>query len=425
MNYEGAIVLVKFVTCLILYTVGTSYNMQWVGDKMARLKGRKLQLPDVMRYGIELTKVIQELHSMNVLILNLKPTNFLLNEHDEVFLGDFGIPYLLLGVQPPDSDQALRLGTPNYMAPEQWEPEVRGPITCETDAWGFGCSIIEMLTGVPPWFGKSVQDIYRLVVINQEKPQLPGGLPTAIENVLNSCFGYDLCNRPLMMDILQAFESSKNAVYSEEKWSDIGGTRFDKNKTRGFTTWYLSKDLLEVGDTIRSRKERTFFRSTKGLGEFVQLKSNVKTPRFEWPQKRGGEWATGRISQIPPNGCLIVQFPGRMVFGDGPNTFFADPDEVIQVSFDTCPTIIDKYQHLEDFHWSIRPLSIAFSLFTAVKLGVSVGKCINAKLKDSKDQKTPSDGRTQDGQAGGKSSWLRPTVAKILFKEGAATATAR
>ncbi|KAH0645397.1 hypothetical protein KY284_033281 [Solanum tuberosum] len=56
-------------------------------------------------------------------------------------------------------------------------------------------------------------------------------------------------------------------------------------------------------------------------------------------------------------------------------------DEVIQVSFDTCPGIIEKYQHLEDCHWSILPLSI---VFTAVELSVSVGKCINAKLKDSK-----------------------------------------
>ncbi|XP_060196394.1 protein KINASE OF THE OUTER CHLOROPLAST MEMBRANE 1-like [Lycium barbarum] len=493
-----------------------------VGDKMARLKGGKLQLPDVLRYGIELAKVIQELHSMNVLVLNLKPTNFLLNEHDEVFLGDFGIPYLLLGVQPPDSDLALRLGTPNYMAPEQWEPEVRGPITCETDAWGFGCSIIEMMTGVQPWFGKSVQDMYRSVVINQEKPRVPGGLPTAIENVLNGCFEYDLRNRPLMVDILQAFESSKNDVYSEGEWSNIGGTLSDKSKTRGFTTWYLSKDLLQVGDTIRSRKTfnsgnqdsavlegtvvglekdtdrdgfvlvrfpslpsplrvnaSTIERVTCGLaagdwvqlvngtmkhasvgilhsvqrdgsvtvgflgletlwtghssevekvvpffvGQFVQFKSNVKTPRFEWPMKRGGGWATGRISQILPNGCLIVQFPGRMVFGDEPNTFLADPDEVIQVSFDTCPGIIEKYQHLEDFHWSIRPLSIAFSLFTAVKLGVSVGKCINAKLKkESKNHQTSIDSRAQEGEVGGKSAWFPPNVANILFQEGAATA---
>lgn len=160
------------------------------------------------RYGIELAKGIQEMHSMDILVLNLKPTNFLLNERDQAFLGDFGIPYLLLGFKLPDSDLAFRLGTPNYMAPEQWQPEVRGPISYETDAWGFGCSIVEMLTGVQPWFGKSVEEIYQSVVINQEKPQLPSGLPPALESVLSGCFEYDLRNRPLMLDILQAFERS-------------------------------------------------------------------------------------------------------------------------------------------------------------------------------------------------------------------------
>lgn len=101
---------------------------------------------------------------------------------------------------------ALRLGTPNYMAPEQWEPEVRGPISFETDTWGFGCSIMEMLTGIQPWFGKSVEEIYHSVVIKKEKPRIPSGLPPAVENVIIGCFEYDLRNRPLMADILHAFE---------------------------------------------------------------------------------------------------------------------------------------------------------------------------------------------------------------------------
>ena len=147
-----------------------------------------------------------ELHSAGVLVLNLKPSNFLLNEHDQVVLGDMGIPYLLLGIPLPNPDMVLRLGSPNYMAPEQWEPEVRGPISCETDTWGFGCSIVEMLTGVQPWCGRSIEEIYQSVVIKQEKPHIPSGLPPEVENVLNGCFEYDLRNRPLMVDILQAFE---------------------------------------------------------------------------------------------------------------------------------------------------------------------------------------------------------------------------
>jgi serine/threonine protein kinase len=153
-----------------------------------------------------LAKGILELHSTGALVLNLKPSNFLLNEYDRVVLGDFGIPYLLLGIALSNSDMTLRLGTPNYMAPEQWEPEIRGPISFETDSWGFGCSIMEMLTGVQPWFGKSAEEIYHSVVIKQERPHIPSGLPPAVENVINGCFEYDLRNRPLMTDILHAFK---------------------------------------------------------------------------------------------------------------------------------------------------------------------------------------------------------------------------
>lgn len=101
---------------------------------------------------------------------------------------------------------AHRLGTPNYMAPEQWQPQVRGPISIETDSWGFGCTIVEMLTGNQPWYGKSVGEIYQLAVEKHEKPHIPSGLPSSIENILSGCFEYDLRNRPLMADILSVFK---------------------------------------------------------------------------------------------------------------------------------------------------------------------------------------------------------------------------
>lgn len=160
----------------------------------------------VYRYGINLAQAILEFHSHENLVLNLKPSNFLLDENDQAILGDFGVPYLLLGLPLSNSDMSLTLGSPNYMAPEQWEPEVRGPVSWESDTWGYGCSILEMLTGDQPWCGRSVQQIYRSVVINQEKPQIPGGLPPEIENVLSGCFEFDFRNRPLMTDILQAFK---------------------------------------------------------------------------------------------------------------------------------------------------------------------------------------------------------------------------
>lgn len=158
------------------------------------------------RYGIELAQGILELHSKGILVLNLKPSNVLLNENNEAILGEFGIPYLLLGIPLPSSDMVRRLGTPNYMAPEQWQPEVRGPISFETDSWGFGCTIVEMLTGVQPWRGKSVDEIYNLVVRKQEKPHIPSCLPPPVESVLLGCFESDLRSRPLVTDILEVFK---------------------------------------------------------------------------------------------------------------------------------------------------------------------------------------------------------------------------
>lgn len=496
-----------------------------VAERMAWLKGGKLQLPDVLRYGIELAKGILELHSIGALVLNLKPSNFLLNEQDHLILGDFGIPYLLLGIPLSNSDMALRLGTPNYMAPEQWEPEIRGPISFETDSWGFGCSILEMLTGVQPWFGKSTEEIYHSVVIKQEKQHIPSGLPSAVENVINGCFEYDFRNRPLMTDILHAFKSSQNALFSDGEPLGLGSRKLtDRLCDGGYSAWYLSKDHLEVGDKVRSRKplnacksqtmdvpegkvvaleydnDRDSFvlvkipgkhnplrvqvstveRVTSGLamgdwvrlkeennkhssvgilhsvqrdgsttvgfigleilwrgnsselqkteayyvGQFVRLKENVFSPRFEWPRKNGGAWATGKISQVLPNGCLVVSFPGRLVFGDESNIFLADPTEVEKVSFDTCPGVVQKYQHIEDFHWAVRPLAMAFSLFTAMKLGLFVGQNVGARLKKCPRKLKRRD--SQDGQTGGNAAgWLPPPVANILFKEGVPTPTAR
>ncbi|CAI9113970.1 OLC1v1037534C1 [Oldenlandia corymbosa var. corymbosa] len=483
-----------------------------VGDVLARLKGGKLPLPDVLRYGIELVKGIQELHSIGLLVLNLKPTNFLLNDQGKAVIGDFGIPYLLLGIPPVNSNFAFRLGTPNYMAPEQWEPELRGPLTCETDSWGFGCCVVEMLTGIPPWFRRSSAEIYHSTVINQEKPQLPSGVPAAVEHILNGCFEYDLRNRPLMQDIILAFERSLDSVSSDGEWIGFKSTLLLDKSIPSHTSWSLSKDHLQIGDTVRSRKiadshapqtmavaegtvvglekdsdqdgfvlvripnlqsplrlkVSTLERVTSGLaagdwvclieennkhspvgilhsierdgnvsvgflgletlwkghsselrvtepyivGNFVRLKSSVTDPRFKWPQKGRDTWATGRVTQILPNGCLIVKFPGLLfIVGECPS-FMADPAEVELVSFDTCPSLVEKYHHVEDFHWSVRPLAIAFGLFAAVQIGIFAGKNIGGKLnskdrkiqlnndKDEKIQLSNNDSRGQSVQVG-------------------------
>nr|CAD1831801.1 unnamed protein product [Ananas comosus var. bracteatus] len=227
-----------------------------VGDKMARLKGGRLPLSDVLRYGSDLAQGVLDLHSKGLLVLNLKPCNFLLDENDRAVLGDFGVPSLLLGLSLPSPDLVHRLGTPNYMAPEQWKPKIRGPISFETDSWGFGCSIVEMLSGVQPWRGKSPDEIYHLVAIKKERPNIPSGLPREVEDVLVGCFEYDLRNRPQMTDILHAFQSCKDADHSNNNWSDPESQTTNNVSRASYTDWSLLKDRFQVGDVVRSRKPK-------------------------------------------------------------------------------------------------------------------------------------------------------------------------
>jgi len=150
------------------------------------------------------------------------------------------------------------------------------------------------------------------------------------------------------------------------------------------------------------------------VGQFIRVKSNVFSPRFEWPRQRG-RWATGKIVHIYPNGCLKVKFPGRLAFGEKQDCFFADPAEVEPVSFSTCPGIVQKYQHLENFHWAVRPILVALGLFAAMKIGCFVGKTIS-KPKVKKDHATAAskDGQRADGA--GKSAWLPSSVATMIIR---------
>lgn len=317
--------------------------------------------------------------------------------------------------------------------------------------------------------------------------------------------------------------SLKNTINNDGGWTGLGSRSIlEKSSNTGYTEWFLAKDHLQVGDTVRSRKppnsckpenmdipegtvvglERdtdrdgfvlvrvhgihdplrvhvsTLERVTIGLaagdwvrlkeenkkhspvgiihsinrdgtvavgfigmgtlwkgsssefqmaesycvGQFVRLKANVLSPRFEWPRKRGGAWATGRIWWILPNGCLIVKFPGILTFGDEGTTYLVDPAEVEVVTFNTCPGMVNKYQHLEDFHWAVRPLLITLGLFTAMRLGIFVGKKTGiSKAKKRQVSAIQTDSEHMDSQNGGNPAWIPPKVANILFREGAST----
>ena len=120
----------------------------------------------------QLLDALDAVHRCGVVHRDLKPGNvFLVGAGDEpprVKLLDFGVAKMV------DGDTADRLtrtgvviGTPRYMAPEQALAQPVGP---HTDVWAAGLVAYAMLTGRPPWSGRSGIDITRGLLDAQPVP---------------------------------------------------------------------------------------------------------------------------------------------------------------------------------------------------------------------------------------------------------------
>lgn len=103
------------------------------------------QMKDALRYA----------HSMGVLHRDIKPENILLTKENRIKITDFGLAVLL-------SRKSLRAsiaGTPLYMPPESW----KGLFTKASDQWSCAAVIYELLSGHPPFFGDTLEDLRKLI----------------------------------------------------------------------------------------------------------------------------------------------------------------------------------------------------------------------------------------------------------------------
>src|SRR5204862_3614422 len=92
-------------------------------------------------------------HARGVVHRDLKPDNVMIGKGGKVFVLDFGLAKLLSldDSAPPASmltGQGTWLGTPGYMAPEQWSADGAGPAS---DRYSLGVMAFELLSGTLPF----------------------------------------------------------------------------------------------------------------------------------------------------------------------------------------------------------------------------------------------------------------------------------
>ena len=122
-------------------------------------------------------------HEHNVIHRDIKPANILLTENGLPMLSDFGIAKILeSNAGGTLTGTGMSIGTPEYMAPEQWT----GQASPQSDIYSLAVVLYELVTGRKPYTGDTPVGIM-LKQVNEPLPrptQFVPDLPEGLEQVL-------------------------------------------------------------------------------------------------------------------------------------------------------------------------------------------------------------------------------------------------
>jgi eukaryotic-like serine/threonine-protein kinase len=136
--------------------------------------GPRLGIVDVLRISAEMATGLAAAHAQGVIHRDIKPGNIMLeNTLQRVKITDFGLARVAVDNVDLTSD-AIGVGTPAYMAPEQVKGE---NIDARTDLFALGCVMYAMLRGHSPFHGRTALEVARNVANEDPCP------PTADPNI--------------------------------------------------------------------------------------------------------------------------------------------------------------------------------------------------------------------------------------------------
>ncbi|GAB2836543.1 hypothetical protein GCM10022221_39640 [Actinocorallia aurea] len=154
--------------------------------------GRRMAMDRVVDIAVRLADALAHAHSRGVVHRDVKPSNVLLLADGSVKLCDFGISRLAEATALTVEGRIL--GTPAYMAPEQWRAE---PVDARTDVYALGCTVHALLTGAPPFQGNGMALGHRHLT---EEPAPPRDLrpdtPPDLDRLVRRMLAKDPADRP-------------------------------------------------------------------------------------------------------------------------------------------------------------------------------------------------------------------------------------
>jgi eukaryotic-like serine/threonine-protein kinase len=159
------------------------------GETLGSLLSRAGALPPHVALEVlePLADALDAAHGVGILHRDLKPANVFLhrgvNGAVVVKLLDFGVAKVLEMNDVGTTNSGHAIGTPAYMAPEQWANEL---VAGTADIYALGVIAYEVLTGERPFRSTAMRQLVQLHVFEEPRPasSVNPRLPAAIDKVL-------------------------------------------------------------------------------------------------------------------------------------------------------------------------------------------------------------------------------------------------
>jgi len=155
------------------------------GGTLKERLGKPLPWREAIQLVLPIAHALEYVHDRNIINRDVKPSNVLMTEKGQPMLTDFGL-VKIFGDESKENTNLTSsgsgLGTPDYMAPEQWT----GETTAQSDLYSLGVVLYEMVTGYRPY----TADTPAGVLLKQATEPLPlpkkyiPDLPQNVESVL-------------------------------------------------------------------------------------------------------------------------------------------------------------------------------------------------------------------------------------------------
>jgi len=160
-----------------------------------RIRFSSITAEEAIDIGIQVASALWATHNVGIIHRDIKPDNIMLRRDGIVKVLDFGLAKLSRERQISETDSlaptqnfintavGMVMGTAHYMSPEQ----ARGlDVDARTDIWSLGCVLYEIVTGRPPFPGKTAIDIMSGVIQREPEPlaqYLPDG-PRELDRIV-------------------------------------------------------------------------------------------------------------------------------------------------------------------------------------------------------------------------------------------------